>query len=119
MACALSMSHTLNETFISFDFVSDKVFLCGNANASVSFWQGLAPSPETREVSLDLNGSLGDGRRGAIPHQQALSPPEVYEWVRHWDGGGSVQGCGQGNKKANGPVFQKVSKDGEEKNAFI
>lgn len=53
------MSHTLKSTFLSFGFVSDKVFLCGNSNASVSFWQGLVPSPEKREVSLDLNGNGG------------------------------------------------------------
>lgn len=59
MPCALSMSHTLNLTFVSFGFVSDKVFLCGNSNASGSLWRGLVSSPEKREVSLDLNGNGG------------------------------------------------------------
>lgn len=65
-------------------------------------------------MSLDLRlkgkrGSVGAGRREAIPPQRALSPPEVCECVRHWDGGGGALGCGQGNGTANGPEVQNVS----------
>lgn len=69
----------------------------------------LTRTESSREQSLDLNrngGSKGAGRKGAIPHQQALSPPEVCESVRNWDKGGGVLGCGQGNSKTNGPIFQ-------------
>lgn len=55
-------------------------------------------------------GESGSWRKGAIPHQQALSPPEVYECVCVFlgDEGGGVQGCGKGNSKPNGPVVQNV-----------
>lgn len=39
------------------------------------------PGSLTREEESEFGSEQewGDGRRGAIPHQQALSPPEVYE----------------------------------------
>lgn len=45
-----------------------------------------------------VGGAFGGYRKGAIPHQQALSPPEVC--VFHQNEGGSTLGCGQGNVKA-------------------
>lgn len=94
------------------------------------------PSEGQGEVGKRVSAGLWpDGKEGSEwgaarePHQQALSPPEVCDCVRHWGGGGwggggggggggGVPGCGQGEMaKLTVHLFEKCEQENFQSNS--